>query len=77
LRAKARYDRRDEEFILVRSEMTCVVLYYQHQEKLWRRWAEESGEYQGRRAYAHKQRIVWETFADEAEALFGDRMLSG
>jgi hypothetical protein len=72
LRAKARYDRWDEEFLIVRHEMRWTILWFKYQLKEWsRRSAESEGqEKAGKRAYAEKQIAMWKMFAEEAESGF-------
>jgi hypothetical protein len=68
LRAKARFDRWDEELITVCHEMKWTVMWFGHQAGEWRRRAEQSqliGK-QGLQAYAEKQVVMWETFREEA-----------
>ena len=74
LRAKARYDRWEEEHNMVRHEMEWTVKYFEHREQQWegRRCAvsEEEIGASGLRCYAAKQAGLWRTFAERAKALF-------
>jgi hypothetical protein len=73
LRAKARFDRWDEEEKMVRSEMTWTILYFQHQKEVWDERAKMSEvmEETGHTAYAMKQAEMWGKFAEEGTRRFG------
>jgi hypothetical protein len=69
LRAKARYDRWDEELTLVKSEMTWTLLFFDWHRKKWEERAvvsEMKGQ-RGEEAYAFKQAAMWEKFGTEGE----------
>jgi hypothetical protein len=76
LRAKARYDRWDEDFRTIGSEMTWTVLYFVYHRRLWETRAEASKKVgkRGHQAYALKQAAMWERFAMEGTREFGDLM---
>lgn len=75
LRAKARYDRWEEELKIVRHEMGWCVLYFKHHQKLWWARAEKTESKAGHHAYALKQIRMWEEFEKEALSLFRGKML--
>ena len=67
LRAKARYDRWDEDMGFLRDEMAWTLLFFDHEEAKWQRKAAISqmqGE-QGHEAYALKQAAMWKKFGVE------------
>jgi hypothetical protein len=72
LRAKARFNRWDEEDRMVRSEMRWTILYFLHQQEVWKKRAEKSIECdkRGHRAYALKQADMWGKFAAEGKTKF-------
>lgn len=72
LRAKARYDRWDKEFLTVRYEMRWTILWFKHQVKEWsKRSVESVGQNRaGKKAYAEKQIAMWKMFVEEAESVF-------
>ena len=74
LRAKARYDRWEEELKIVRHEMKWCVLYFQHHRDVWKVRTEESGTKEGHKAYAYKQMVMWEKFMQEGQHRFGGKM---
>jgi len=68
LRAKARYDRWNEELLLVRYEMTWALKWYAYQQRDWERranWA-EMRHLCGHRCYAEKQVVMWRQMGDTA-----------
>jgi hypothetical protein len=75
LRAKARYDRWDEELKFVRHEMLWSMLYFKYHKDLWLRRVEQSGSKEGHKAYAFKQANMWGRFEKEAEVCFHGKML--
>jgi len=70
LRAKARKERWEEEFELVKKEMEWTVNCFRHKEKTWKEIAEGAGE-EGHRAYGWKQSSMWGRQASLAAATFG------
>jgi hypothetical protein len=70
LKAKARYERWDEELKIVKHEMCWTILWFKHQEHVWERRFVEHVE-PGLQAYAAKQRHIWERFKKNAEDSFG------
>jgi hypothetical protein len=75
LRAKARFDRWDEEMETVRHEMMWCVLYFRNKKKTWLGHVEKSRGKDGHMAYAYKQAKVWEDFEMEALMKFGGKMV--
>jgi hypothetical protein len=77
LRAKARFDRWDEELITVRHEMGWSVTWFEHQRKKWVKRASNSQQMNkpGHCAYAEKQVALWGMFMQEAELGFEGKML--
>ena len=74
LRAKARYDRWNEELLLVRQEMTWVLAWYAHQQREWERrsiWA-ETQQLNGHRSYAKKQTVMWRRMIEAAVTAWDD-----
>ncbi|KIK76542.1 hypothetical protein PAXRUDRAFT_169612 [Paxillus rubicundulus Ve08.2h10] len=73
LKSKARFKRWEEELELVQNEMFWTTLWFKHQEREWeRRWLQALEG--GHRAYAVKQRHVWESFREKAEESFKGKM---
>ncbi|KAG2028676.1 hypothetical protein BDR03DRAFT_813922, partial [Suillus americanus] len=64
LKAKARYDRWNEELTLVQHEMFWTVSWFRTQEARWRARADESTK-DGHKAYAEKQASMWAEFSAE------------
>jgi hypothetical protein len=77
LRAKARFNRWEEESEMVKNEMTWTVLWFENQRKRWQDRAEKSMERQqsGHACYAWKQVEMWKVFRREAESTFGSDMV--
>ncbi|KAF8549079.1 hypothetical protein OG21DRAFT_1382174, partial [Imleria badia] len=74
LKAKARYDQWGEEMRMVTNEMLWTTLWFQHRERVWEnRWVEAVEV--GHKAYAAKQRSVWERFRLRVQEKFNN--LSG
>ena len=69
LRAKARKDRWEEEMELVVSEMNWTVECFKYHEKRWERRAEGT-QGLGQKAYAWKQKAMWENWGKSAEERF-------
>ena len=72
LRAKARYDRWDEELKIVQHEMQWCVLYFEHQMEIWGERAQAATR-EGPRAYAHKQVAMWQKFAIDGQNRFNGK----
>jgi hypothetical protein len=72
LRAKARFDRWDEELNLVQHEMQWCVLYFEHQMQVWGKRAQVATR-EGPRAYAHKQVAMWHNFAMDGKNRFNGK----
>jgi hypothetical protein len=72
LKAKARFNRWDEEFMLIPNEMDWTVRYFQHQAEKWGERADSAKEksLRGHSAYALKQKWIWEQFASRAKDAF-------
>ena len=67
--SKAQFDRWEEEIKLVRFEMACTALWFEHQKLIWVRRAEESEEkgLKGHACYAWKHVEMWSHFLQEHE----------
>lgn len=74
LKAKARYDRWNEELKLVQHEMAWTVLWFQMQEERWKVRAAQSVK-KGHQAYAEKQASVWAQFSAEGRKSFEGKMI--
>jgi hypothetical protein len=74
LRAKARYDRWEEESKVVQHEMRWCVLYFEHQMQIWGERAQAATR-EGPRAYAHKQVAMWRNFATDGRRRFDGKMV--
>jgi len=70
LRAKARKERWEEEFELVKKEMEWTVNCFRYKERTWKEIAESEGQ-EGHRAYGWKQSSIWRRQASLAAATFG------
>jgi hypothetical protein len=72
LRAKARVDRWVEELVLVKHEMQWTIRWFQYQANLWRERSErEEGSLPiGHKAYAKKQRKLWNEFERKSSERF-------
>ncbi|KAG2111109.1 hypothetical protein DEU56DRAFT_762242 [Suillus clintonianus] len=74
LKAKARWNRWEEELSLVQHEMGWTVSWFKYQEEKWQlRWHQATKP--GHQPYAHKQVLVWKAFTAEAEEKFKDKLL--
>jgi hypothetical protein len=73
LKAKARYDRWNEELRLVEAEMFWTTLWFKHQEREWERRFRQAVE-PGHQSYAAKQQDLWERFKMKAEESFKGKM---
>jgi hypothetical protein len=75
LRAKARYERWDEEVKIVRTEMGCTIRYYQRRRSVWEDRAEacvKQGDcWRGHLCYALQQIDIWSRFEEDAREKFG------
>lgn len=74
LKSKARFERWEEELELVQNEMLWTTLWFKHQEREWERRRQLQGLEEGHKAYAAKQRHVWESFREKAEQSFKGKM---
>ena len=77
LRAKARFQRWDEELVTVEHEMRWTVKFYKVKKEQWETWAaeremeiEESDFNQGLQSYAYKQAHTWKKLEARATAVF-------
>jgi hypothetical protein len=73
LRAKARYERWEEELKIVKNEMQWTKLWFIAQEKRWEErviWARES-KLEGHECYAKKQVCFWEKMRNRCEDAWG------
>jgi hypothetical protein len=69
LKARARYERWQEELEIVKREMVWTTLWFKHQEEEWERRYKTYPE-PGLRAYAAKQKDIWKRFRENAEEKF-------
>lgn len=79
LRAKARFDRWDEELLWVRNEMLWTLLWYKHAREAWENRAaraDEEGK-MGHAAYAWKQAELWKEFGVVGMDQFKGLMMEG
>ena len=78
LRAKACYDRWEEELTMVVHEMEWTTLWFKHEEESWKRRAEMSEEEGnlGKSAYGWKQVEMWKEFRKEAVKAFRGKAIS-
>ncbi|KAG1796220.1 hypothetical protein EV424DRAFT_1334024, partial [Suillus variegatus] len=74
LKAKARWQRWEEELSLVQHEMGWTVSWFQYKEEEWLRRYKKSVK-PGHQAYAHRQMCLWGNFGSEAENSFKDKMI--
>ena len=77
LRAKARYNRWNEELQIVRHEMKWTILWFNHQMKKWedrlKTCVKENKP--GHIAYAEKQIAMWKMFVKEGERGFKEMLM--
>jgi len=73
LKAKARYDRWNEELQMVEGEMLWTTLWFKHQERKWEKRCTEAIE-PGHQSYAAKKQDLWERFREKAEVGFKGKM---
>jgi hypothetical protein len=68
LKAKARVDRWEEEFILVKNEMQWTILWFRHHANLWKGRSErkDGNLPMGHKAYAVKQQKLYNAFAEKS-----------
>jgi len=69
LKARARYERWKEELQIVKHEMVWTTLWFKHHEQEWER-RHKTYPKPGLKAYAAKQKDVWERFRKNAEERF-------
>ena len=69
LREKHRLDRWQEELALVKTDMQCAVSWYSHQMCRWQALADQAEEKcsLGHKAYAYKQKGIWEQLKERME----------
>ncbi|KAN0078144.1 hypothetical protein V8E55_010201 [Tylopilus felleus] len=72
--SRARYERWREELEMVKHEMFWTTLWFKHHEHEWERRGSEARS-PGHKAYAAKQKSVWEKFRQKAEESFGALMI--
>jgi hypothetical protein len=73
LKARARYERWKEELQMVKHEMVWTTLWFKHLEQNWDVHY-KSSEKPRQKAYAAKQKDVWQRFRIKAEEKFGKHM---
>ena len=76
LKERARYERWKEELKIVKHEMVWTTLWFKHQEQEWERRYKTYPK-PGLKAYAAKQKDVWERFRKKAEESFGKHINLG
>ncbi|KAG1887376.1 hypothetical protein F4604DRAFT_1571084, partial [Suillus subluteus] len=74
LKAKARWQRWEEELSLVRYEMGWTVSWFRYKKEGWERRFHKATKH-GHRAYAQRQVLLWERFLLDAENSFKDKMI--
>ncbi|KAG1841841.1 hypothetical protein F4604DRAFT_1597863, partial [Suillus subluteus] len=74
LKAKARWQRWEEELSLVRHEMGWTVSWFGHKKDEWDRRYDQATKL-GHQAYAQCQVLLWERFLLDAENSFKDKMI--
>jgi len=74
LRASARFQRWNEEVILLKHEMEWTMEYFKRQQRRWKHWGEnvqvEGPERAGLKSYAEKQASMWKGFMSQAKEIF-------
>jgi hypothetical protein len=76
LRASARFQRWDEELVLLGHEMQWTVAFFKRKKDEWHRMALDS-ERRGLASYAYKQVAFWEGFEIQAERMFANARKEG
>ena len=75
LRAKARFERWDEEIKIVKTEMGCTIRDYENRRITWEKRADESRKrgdlWRGHICYALQQMDMWFEFEEDAAMKFG------
>lgn len=74
LKAKARWQRWDEELNLVKHEMGWTVSWFQNKKDEWDRRYHQATK-PGHQAYAQRQVLLWERFELDAQNAFKDKMI--
>jgi len=69
LRAKATFDRANEENVLVMHEMKWTVNYFQYHARWWEERKEAAASY-GHKIYAARKEGMWRQFANGAACSF-------
>lgn len=72
-KARARYERWREELQMVKHEMFWTTLWFKHHVSEWER-RRNGAQNAGHRAYAARQKNIWEKFRKRAEESFGTLM---
>lgn len=75
MKARAKYQRWKEELEMVKHEMVWTTLWFKHHEQEWERQHKNSAK-AGLKAYAAKQKDIWERFRKKAEERFRKYMTS-
>jgi len=73
LRAKARYTRWKEEYLLVGHEMRWTVAWFEYRRTIWQKRydeIEDEASSDGLRCYALKQANLWERLGETSRNLF-------
>ncbi|KAG2035372.1 hypothetical protein BDR03DRAFT_868129 [Suillus americanus] len=74
LKAKARWQRWEEELRLVQHEMGWTVSWFKYRMEEWDQRYRQATK-PGHQAYAHRQVLLWGRFALDAENSFKDKMI--
>jgi len=77
LRAKARYFRWSEELRLVEYEMQWTVNWFRWKERQWQQRLRDLDDEErppGLDCYCHKQMVLWNSLADQAEEKFSAQL---
>jgi hypothetical protein len=74
LKAKARWQRWEEELSLVRHEMGWTVSWFKYKKEEWEQRLHKATKH-GHRAYAQRQVLLWERFLLNAQNSFKDNMV--
>ncbi|KAG1765578.1 hypothetical protein EDD22DRAFT_845369 [Suillus occidentalis] len=74
LKAKARWQRWEEELSFVQHEMGWIVSWFQHKKDEWHRRYQQATK-PGHQAYAWQQVLLWEKFELDAQNAFKDNMI--
>ncbi|THU79459.1 hypothetical protein K435DRAFT_697752 [Dendrothele bispora CBS 962.96] len=71
LRARARWDRWQEELILVKKEMEWRITWFEHAHEVWTKRSKLEDMSEGAKVYAKLQAQKWGMFATRSRRAFG------